>query len=243
MTTSTLRPPEIANSDSGSVDPGRPVSTAANSLTDWRWWHWLGAIAFAALTIIPTWDAWADTIGVARNDEESGHILLVPFVFAWLFFIRRSRLSACRVTIAGRWVGVGIAVFGWLTWRYGYFHGRDIPWHAGPIIMLIGAFIACTGKDLLVKFLPAFGVLAFLVHITASWRQKIAGPMQEIAATATQMISSALGMDVVRQGSVLDVAGVDVAVAEACNGMRMVVTLILASYVFAFVNPLGRASE
>jgi exosortase len=45
-------------------------------------------------------------------------------------------------------------------------------------------------------------------------------------------------MTVDRQQSVLTVHGVDVGIAEACNGMRMVFALILVCYLFAFVNPL-----
>ena len=51
-------------------------------------------------------------------------------------------------------------------------------------------------------------------------------------------VSEVIGLDVIRNGNLLTVNGMDVAVVEACNGMRMVFTLFLASYVFAFVTPL-----
>ena len=47
-----------------------------------------------------------------------------------------------------------------------------------------------------------------------------------------------LGISIERFGSLLSVNGQDVAIAEACNGMRMVFTLFLACYLFAFVTPL-----
>jgi exosortase/archaeosortase family protein len=45
-------------------------------------------------------------------------------------------------------------------------------------------------------------------------------------------------MEVQRHANLLTVNGHEVTIVEACNGMRMVFTLFLACYVFAFVTPL-----
>src|SRR5947209_2305717 len=47
-----------------------------------------------------------------------------------------------------------------------------------------------------------------------------------------------LGWNVDRSGNLLSINGVDVTVAEACNGMRMVLTLFLVCYVVAFTMKL-----
>jgi exosortase/archaeosortase family protein len=46
------------------------------------------------------------------------------------------------------------------------------------------------------------------------------------------------GVPIERSMNLLTINGQDVAVAEACNGMRMVLALILVSYAFAFSIPL-----
>jgi exosortase len=45
-------------------------------------------------------------------------------------------------------------------------------------------------------------------------------------------------MRVERSGNVLSINGTEVEVVEACNGMRMVVTLFMVCYVLAFGSPL-----
>jgi exosortase len=62
------------------------------------------------------------------------------------------------------------------------------------------------------------------------------------AATAqtTQAILDILGVAVTRSGNVLTINTVDVGIAEACNGLRMVFTLCLVSFAFAFGSPLRR---
>jgi exosortase/archaeosortase family protein len=47
-----------------------------------------------------------------------------------------------------------------------------------------------------------------------------------------------MGVPVDRSGNLLSINGIDVTIAEACNGMRMVFALFLACYAFAFGTPL-----
>jgi exosortase len=87
------------------------------------------------------------------------------------------------------------------------------------------------------KFLPAFLALGFLIPLTSTRRQIIAAPMQTVTARYTQEACELVGMDVGRSGNVLRINGNDIQVVEACNGMRMVITLFLVCYVLAFGSP------
>ena len=93
------------------------------------------------------------------------------------------------------------------------------------------------------KFWPAFLVLVFLVPVPGFLRQELALPMQTITAQATQSVAELFGMNVERWGNTLAVNGTQIAVAEACNGMRMVFTLILVSFTFAFITPSARVCQ
>lgn len=104
--------------------------------------------------------------------------------------------------------------------------------------MAAGGLLSVLGKDVFFKFLPAFAVLGFLVPIPGTGRLVLAVPMQRLTADITQHVAETLGMAVERQGNLLNVNGQDIAVVEACNGMRMVFTLLFSCYVFAFVTPL-----
>jgi exosortase len=86
--------------------------------------------------------------------------------------------------------------------------------------------------------LPSFGALLFLVPVPGIGYELIAVPLQRVTAEATQLTAELIGLHVQRSGSLLHINGVDVAIAEACNGMRMVFALFLACYVFALATPL-----
>ena len=63
-------------------------------------------------------------------------------------------------------------------------------------------------------------------------------PLQGATVLVTQRLFELAGMQLERSGNLLTINGVNVAIAEACNGMRMVFALVIVSYAFAFGTPL-----
>ena len=118
----------------------------------------LSSLAILAVLLVAafalTWDAWADICRLARKDEESSHILLVPIVAGWLFWVRRWRLRHCRRE--GMWVGPLIAAVGAALYVFGDAMLAESLWHAGAVLLVVGSFLAVAGRDVLMNFLPAF---------------------------------------------------------------------------------------
>ncbi len=183
-----------------------------------------------------TREAWSDIIAIAISDEEQSHILLVPIVAGWMAWIRRLRLR--RLRPSGTLVGPATILVGWAMSYIGFYHAVQSAWHAGAIVMLVGALITGLGLNTLFKLFPAFAVLIFAVPVPGTIRHMIAGPLQTAGASVTQILLETFGVPIERSTNLLTINGHDVAVAEACNGMRMVLALILVSYAFAFSIPL-----
>lgn len=194
------------------------------------------AVVLGAIGVALTWDAWSDLFTIAREDQEQSHVFLAPIVAVWMFSVRRARLRTCPPT--GNWIGPPIIALGWLLSSIGYQHAVQSFWHGGAVVTVLGCIFTALGKNVLFKFFPAFAVLLFLVPIPGILRESISQPLQSATAAATQAILETFGFVVDRFGNLLSINGVDVAVAEACNGMRMVFALVLVSYAFAFGLPL-----
>lgn len=189
----------------------------------------IGAVAI-------TWRAWEDIFRTATEDEEASHIFLVPVVFLWMFVVRQSRFQRCPP--GGGIVGTAMVAAGWAMSSFGYRNGVQSFWHAGSVLIVVGAAITFLGKHVLFQFFPAFAVLIFLVPVPGRIRQEISMPLMEAGAWASQRVLEAIGADVERAGNVLLCNGEKITVAEACNGMRMVFALALVTYAFAFGMPL-----
>jgi exosortase len=206
-----------------------------NERIRWRWWHWVLAGALVGGSILVTFSAWRDAIELASKDEEAQYILVAPVLAAWLAWVRRARLRYCRP--GGQGWGLALMAAGWSLWSWGYRHSAPTFFHLGPVLMAIGALLSVTGSDLLFKFLPAVAALCFMVPLTPTRRHIIAAPMERYAAAWTQAVCGLLGLHVRRYGNLLNVNGNEVEVAEACNGMRQVVTFWMVSYAMAFSRP------
>jgi exosortase len=202
----------------------------------WTPWHVAGAAVMAALAVAVTWDAWADMFNIARREEEASHIFLVLPIAAWLVWVRRSRLRYCQPRSS--LVGPALVGLGWLISTWGYHNSTQSFWHLGAVMVVVGAVLAVLGPDILKRFLPAFLVLVFLVPVPGMLRMRISHPLMTATAVVTQNVSEVLGVPVQRSGNTLIINDNNVAIAEACNGLRMVFALALVSYAFAFSEPL-----
>lgn len=202
----------------------------------WQSGHWIAAGGLAIASVLVTSDAWIDAGRLALKDEEAGYVLLAPFVVGLLVGVRRHRLLYCRP--GGAWLGIAMALMGWWLWSIGYRKSAPTLWHLGPVLLLGGAIISVVGRDVLVKLLPAFVALLFLVPITPIRRQIVAAPMEKYAAIWTQESCELFGLNVARHGNLLSINGTEVEVAEACSGIRLVVSFGLVAYVLAFSRPI-----
>jgi exosortase len=202
----------------------------------WTPWHAVGAVLMGVVGMLATLPAWRDIYFIASQDEEASHIFLVPVVAAWMFWVRRARLRYCSPS--GGLIGPPIVAIGWAMSVFGFNHAVQALWHVGAVLVVLGCVLSVIGKHVLFRFLPAFVVLIFLVPVPGAIRQAIAVPLQTATAAGAQAILETAGIPIERSGNLLSINGVDVTVAEACNGMRMVFALALVSYAFAFSLPL-----
>jgi exosortase len=193
------------------------------------------AAALALLSAVILLDSWRDILRLGLANEELSYVLLAPVMIVWIAWNRRGALERCR--IRGGWAGLAILLFGWLTYWYG-FHTDPVLWRAGAVVVAVGALVAVLGRDVLWRFGPAFAAAVFLIPISPNGRYRLAIPLQNATAKVTQNVCDVLGIYVDRSGNLLTINGVDVTVAEACNGMRMILTLFLVCYVVAFTAPL-----
>ena len=214
----------------------RPAYFNMFARNGWRVSHLVWAVCLAVAGVIVTREPLQDLLRIALKDEEASQALLVPIVFAWLVWARRGRLRHCRPV--GQWVGPVIAATGAAFCLVGEARLIESFWHGGAVMVVVGCLLTVLGKEVLRDFLPAFLILVFLVPVPGRIRQSLAVPLQSSTARVTQGVCVLAGMEVLRSENLLHINGVDGAISEACNGMRMTFALVLVSFAFALTTPL-----
>lgn len=202
----------------------------------WSIKHVIMILVLVVAAVIAALSQWQDILMIAMKDEESSHIFLVVPIAIWLVWIRRVRLRRCPPFTS--WAGPFLIIVGYVLANVSYLNAFQAGWHGGAVLMLIGAIVSVVGLQFIANFLPAIVILMMLIPIPGNIRLSIAGPLQNATARVTTTLLETLGFFVERSGNLVTINDMPVAVAEACNGMRMVFALILVSYAFAFSVPL-----
>jgi exosortase len=205
-------------------------------LLPWTWGQLALAGVMVVLAVLAMRSCWADWLNLSWHIEEHSHVFLVVPFGAWIIYANREQLREVKGGVS--WVGPLIVLAGWgLAWE-GYNDAHESFWHMGAVLVALGAGVTILGPDVVRRFWPAFLLLAFMVPMPSRLRLQIAQPLQTAMAATASSILSFFGEPVGRHGNSVTVNGQDVLIVEACNGLRMVFTLILVSWLFAFVTPL-----
>lgn len=198
----------------------------------------MAALAFvlAMFGIVVTFRAWDNMYQIAREDPEYQHIFLVPFVVLFLAWVRRHRLRYLR--ISGTVLGPVLVLAGWGASIYGQIAKYEILFHLGAVIVLIGCIVAALGKQALFRFFPVAVAMLMIVPMPQRYRLELAEPLQRYTAEISSYLFDLMGVPTEVSGNTLFINNHPVMIAEACNGMRMVMPLLLIAFGFAFGLPL-----
>jgi exosortase len=102
------------------------------------------------------------------------------------------------------------------------------------VISLIGAVLLLGGAEYLRIFgFPLF-VLFFMVPIPAIVYNQITLPLQTLASQVAESSIDALGIPIIREGNVLELAQQKLNVVEACSGIRSLLTLTFFSLLYGY---------
>jgi exosortase len=214
--------------------PSTPPSSSQTRSVGWRDAAAAAALAVAAILVLL--QAWRDIYRIGSIDEECSYVLLAPIVIGALVYVRRDALAGARYTRG--WTGLAVLGLGWIVYRYGFVHDPFL-WRAGAVVVLAGSVMTAVGWDVSRRMWPALLACLFLIPVDPTGRLNIALPLQVVTADATQKTCDVVGIAAQRSGNMLSINGIDVTVAEACNGIRMILTLFMVCYVAVFMLRLG----
>jgi exosortase len=202
----------------------------------WRFLDGVAIAVLAALSVIATKNVWADIFALAIRNDESSYIVLAPAVAVLLAWFRRERLR--QVKAGASPLGVITIVAGWGLMVLGHERAIDLFRDSGALLVVLGAILTVSGLDIFLRFAPAWGALLFLIPVPGRIRHVIAVPLQQASAEVTKFLLDLFAIPAERFGNMLIVNGREVAIAEACNGMRMVAAMALIAYAFVFSFPM-----
>jgi len=166
------------------------------------------------------------------SDEDMGHGFFVPVVVAWIVWQRRKELS--QVELKPTWWGLILVVFGLVQLAVGTLGVEFFLSRTAMLIVLAGIMITCCGTALFRQLLFPLFLLVFMVRIPAIIYNQITFPLQLLASRVAETSLMILGIPVLREGNVLELANQKLSVVEACSGIRSLLSLSFLALVYGY---------
>jgi len=166
------------------------------------------------------------------------HGIFVP-LFAW-FFLWQDRKKLQRIAPAPSWTGLPLVVLSLLMLALGVLGAELFFSRVSLLILLAGLIILFQGWTFFRAVLFPWAFLILMIPIPNLILQQVTFPLQLRAAKLATALLELVGVPVLRQGNVIVLASMPLDVAEACSGIRSLLTLVTLAIIYGYLMETRR---
>ena len=172
------------------------------------------------------------------NDPNFSHGFLVPIFSAYLIWERRNDLRPFSER-ASSFTGLFFLFVGALMLIVGKAGGEYFTMRSSLVLVIGGVFRIVFGKDGFQKCFFPLAFLLFMVPIPYILYDAIAFPLKMIASWLGEHSLTGIGIPVFREGNIIVLPNLQLEVADACSGIRSLMSLMALSTAIAYFFGLG----
>jgi exosortase len=208
----------------------------ARALSDLR--PGVAAVMAATPLVIALGWLYADVIpALVRQwtaDPDYSHgFFVVPLA---AFFVWERRDALARVPIHPHAAGLAVLAASLIVFIAGRYGSELFLTRVSMIGVLAGLILFLAGWAHLRVLAFPLAFLLFMIPLPAIVFNQIAFPLQLLASRLGEMTISASGVPVLREGNVLLLPGRTLEVAEACSGIRSLLSLLMLAIVLGYFS-------
>jgi len=167
------------------------------------------------------------------RDPNFEHGIFVPLFAFYILWQDRKRLQAIRPDPS--WAGLPILALGLIMLVLGVLGAELFFSRASLLVMLAGLIILFEGWTFFRGVLFPWAVLILMIPIPNLILQQITFPLQLLASKLATGLLEVVGVPVLRQGNVIVLASMPLDVAEACSGIRSLLTLVTLAIIYGYL--------
>ena len=169
--------------------------------------------------------------------SDNSHAILVPFICLYLGWAKRRELASA--TFRGSLLGGVFLVFCLAFYLLSYTGGFAM----GARLMIVGSLgglvWSCFGWPTLRILVFPLSFLLFMVPVPDTLLNFVSFPLQLQATKISTWIIGLFSIPVYREGNMLYFVQTQLEVAEACSGIRSIVSLVMLSVLLAYLSNNG----
>jgi len=171
-------------------------------------------------------------VGPAR-DPNFEHGIFVPLFALFVLWQDRKRLQA--IAPAPSWAGLPLIALGLLMLIVGVLGAENFLSRASLLVLLAGLVVLFQGWTFFRAVLFPWAFLLLMIPIPALILQQVTFPLQMLAAKLATALLQLVQVPVLREGNVIVLASMPLDVAEACSGIRSLLTLVTLAIIYGYL--------
>jgi exosortase len=192
----------------------------------------LGSALIVALLIVIYYQViWKLVIDWWRIPDVSHGFLVPPFA-AYLVWVRRTTLR--EIELKPSWIGIPLVAGGLAVLLLGVFGAELFLSRISLLILLVGLTLSFGGREMLAELRFVFLVLLLAIPIPAIIFNQITLPLQTLAAESASSLLPLFAVPVLREGNVIVLPMMKLEVAQACSGIRSLMSLLTVSILLGY---------
>ncbi|MBM4136442.1 MAG: exosortase/archaeosortase family protein [Nitrospira sp.] len=168
------------------------------------------------------------------EDPNYSHGFIVPIIAGYFLYQRMSDLKKALVIPSNK--GLLIIVAGLLLLTIAYVGTEYFTMRASLIVLLAGMVLYFSGKEVFKVVALPLGYLFFMVPLPYIIYDSIAFPLKLFVAKYSVLFLRGIGISVWREGNIIMLSNTILEVADACSGIRSLMSLLALSVAFAFLS-------
>jgi exosortase len=168
------------------------------------------------------------------SHPDNSHAFLVPFVALYFFWQKKDELQTARPG-SSAWGGALFAV-SLLTYVLSYAGGATFPARVAMVSSLFGLVWFCLGNDFIRIAAFPLCFLIFMVPVPYSVTSIVSMPLQIMATRIADALIGNCSIPVYREGNMLYFMETQLEVAEACSGIRSIMSLMMLGFIFGYLS-------
>jgi exosortase len=193
---------------------------------------WAALAWFTALLIAVFFPILRALVDQWMTDEDVSHGFFVPVVALYIVWQRRDKILALEYKPA--WWGLAVMAWGALQAYLGTLAAELFLQRTSFLISLVGLLLVVGGMALVRQLIFPLLLLPFMIPIPSVIYNQLTFPLQLFASRVAEFVLGVVGIPVLRDGNILELASQKLSVAEACSGIRSLLSLTFLSLVYAY---------
>jgi len=228
---------QLVESESLVAKPPAPRDVTSRSILGR---HIKPAIPFWQAAILATLSLWLYGPTIyhlvrqwSATDSDFSHGFFVPLFSAFVLWQERRRLS--EIIRKPSWSGLALLAFGLCLLIVGQLGAELFLARVSMLVLIAGLVVLFAGWSFFRAVFFPWAFLLLMIPIPTLVFNKITFPLQLLASRIAADVLPVLGVPVLREGNVINLPSMALNVAEACSGIRSLMSLVCLAIIYGYL--------